>query len=43
MSCEDSIEVTEDLQLEQLRNISLALVDLHNMAFYDIFRSRSCY
>lgn len=31
-----------NLQLKQLRDIGLALVDLHNMPFYDETRGRSC-
>ena len=33
----------KNLQLKQLLDISLALVDLHNMPFYDEIRGRSCY
>ena len=33
----------EDLQLKQLRDISLTLVDLDDMPFYDEIGRRSCY
>ena len=42
MSCEIAIEVVKNLQLKQLRNISLAFVDINDMPFYDEFRGRSC-
>ena len=42
-SCEGAIEAWEHLQLKQLRDISLALVNLHDMPFYDERRGRSCY